>query len=145
MLYIYYSIKIFKWEFLKYSIQSIISCKIPSDSFRIEYYFGKLDLPTTHSIAAKYRSYSLVTFFKQGKMRANFKSFAAPLLCLLLLFSLCISVSAVEAGDVDDWQDIRGWMAAFGALFVLNCDTKVLIQNETRDVTFLLGASNKSA
>ena len=67
-------------------------------------------------------------------MRANFQSFAKPLLCLLLLFSLFISVSAVEAGDVDDWQDIRGWMAAFGVLFVLNCEDPGLFNNEEEPI-----------
>ena len=65
---------------------------------------------------------------------AKSQQFIKQMLCIFLLSSLIVSVSAAEAGDVDDWQSIRGWFAAIGMVLVLNCEDPGLFNNESAPI-----------
>ena len=68
-------------------------------------------------------------------MVCNRKYLVKLTLCLVVVFNLFGSVhSASDSGDVDDWQDIRAYMAALGFFLVLNCEDPGLFNNEEEPI-----------
>jgi hypothetical protein len=55
--------------------------------------------------------------------------------CLFTVSLLFIFVQAAsDSGDVDDWQDVRGYLAAIGMFLVINCESPGLFNNEDEPI-----------